>query len=307
MVYSKKIRAFGLKASDQMHEFCHDFRHSMLDACYRAVKSHFGQKKRWANLCPIERAAHSWLPQSPYFELPTDKCGGFCLITSEDVRCLQLELLQGPWYRHIGRNIVATRWQSILACYTKLCHDICAVDSSMKVGLLLRSTEVGHSKCISRTIHTVKTHKPAGKVALRAVHASPAHSFLGLMSWVTMILTSICKKFSHLLSSSDDLIARLRSTVTTCQDDVIVHVDLKDFYMTGNASFLVHHVSLMVKRSIRSVFRNVLTFCWNTNICHLHFSQAMSLKLWLARSCGWLGYGIAVILYNFQLCFFTRC
>ena len=260
MVYSKKIRAFGLKASEQMHEFCHDFQHSMLDACYGAVKSRFGQKKRWANLCPIDRAAHSWLSTSSYFALPTDKCGGFCLIKSDDVRFLQLELLQGPWYRYLGQDIVATRWNAMLSCYTKICHDVCAVDPSMKIGLLMRSLEGGNSKAISRMIHTVKSHKPVGKVTLRAVHASPAHSFLGLMSWVTMVLTSVCKKYSHLLSSSDDLIARLNSSVTTSRDDVIVHVDLKDFYMTGDAKFLVHHVSLMVKRSIRAAFRNALTF-----------------------------------------------
>ena len=42
------------------------------------------------------------------------------------------------------------------------------------------------------------------------------------------------------------------------EDDVIMHMDLKDFFMTGTDEFLTHHASLLVPLRFREVFRSFL-------------------------------------------------
>ena len=265
MVYAKKIRPFtaavvGKQTSDAVLEICDDLQASILKACSSSRSRQSGKRKWWANVLHIELAAHAWLAASRYLPIPTDKDGGFCLMLREDVSSLQVELLSGPWYSPVGCNHLSLSWQgSIVPQYNAICKEIVAVDPSTPISILTRSLGFGPKRAVSRLIHTVKTHKPVGKVALRPVHSSSSHSFLGLMSWVTMILTDILARFKHLVKSSDELISRL-GTINVEDDDIFVHADLKDFYMTGDPSFLVHHCSLLVKSSIRKVFRSALNF-----------------------------------------------
>ena len=44
------------------------------------------------------------------------------------------------------------------------------------------------------------------------------------------------------------------------EDDVIMHMDLKDFFMTGTAELLTRHASLFVLLRFRDVLRSVLIY-----------------------------------------------
>ena len=96
-------------------------------------------------------------------------------------------------------------------------------------------------------------------MSFRPVHASSRHAFLGIMSWVSMIVVDVLHKWRHLVHSSDQFINRI-TAVAINGDDIFMHVDLQDFFMTGDRAFLVHHTSLLVPRKYRVVFRLALTF-----------------------------------------------
>ena len=50
------------------------------------------------------------------------------------------------------------------------------------------------------------------------------------------------------------------------ENDVIMHMDLKAFFLTGSAEFLTHHSSLLVPLRFRKVFRSVLMFPLNNKL-----------------------------------------
>ena len=108
-------------------------------------------------------------------------------------------------------------------------------------------------------MHTCKSHKEPGKVSFRSVHGSHRHAFTGIMSWLSLVLQDALKKWKHLVDSSDRFLDRLKG-VRIEHDDVFLHMDLKDLFMTGSGYFLVHHASLLVTENFRAIFRDALTF-----------------------------------------------
>lgn len=188
MVYSKRIRPFsaGLPKSDMLHKFCLDFRKRMLAACASSLSPTYGRSKAYANCLPTEKIASIWLQANSYLPIPTDKDSGFCLVSESDCRVLQQELLQGPWTASWGVTWLPASGVSL---FLPIFKSVKILLKSIRLLVCCCSLENGHLKACSRMIHTVKCHKPPGRVALKAVHASSGHSFLGLQSWVTMVLS----------------------------------------------------------------------------------------------------------------------
>ena len=91
------------------------------------------------------------------------------------------------------------------------------------------------------------------------------HAFTGLMSWVSLVLQEALSKWKHLCGSTDSFLKRITSFKMD-EDDVIMHMDLKDFFMTGTAEFLTHHASLLVRLRFRKVFRSVLMCLLNNQL-----------------------------------------
>ena len=84
------------------------------------------------------------------------------------------------------------------------------------------------------------------------------HAFTGLMSWVSLVLQDAFSKLKNLCGSTGSFLKRITS-LKMDEDGVIMHMDLKDFFMTGTAEFLTHHhASLVVLLRFRKVFRSVL-------------------------------------------------
>ena len=79
------------------------------------------------------------------------------------------------------------------------------------------------------------------------------------MAWTADILAKSLAKYKHLLISSGDLIQQL-SGIRLRENDVFVHFDLRDFFMTGRAKWLTHHSALIVPLKFRKVLRTVLFF-----------------------------------------------
>ena len=117
----------------------------------------------------------------------------------------------------------------------------------------------------STMLHTCKNHKAAGQMGFRPVHGSAGHVFTGLMAWLNIICDETSRKFRHMLINCDQLQSDL-SEFRTIEDMVIVHYDLKDFFMNGSAAFLAHHVSLVLPLKFRTAAKKAMTFLLSNQI-----------------------------------------
>ena len=131
-------------------------------------------------------------------------------------------------------------WKIIISLYRKLAAAIVEIDDRVTVSLLCSSLSGDIKKYQNYLMHTCKTHKDFGKWAFRPAHLLFIHAFTRLMSWVSLVLQDALSKWKHLCGSTDGFLKRIPSFKMD-EDDVIMHMDLKDFVMTGTAEFLTHH------------------------------------------------------------------
>jgi len=61
----------------------------------------------------------------------------------------------------------------------------------------------------------IKTHKPAGETAARAIHTSSNHSLNALGEVVNRLLTPVIRKFVHVAWSSEDVQSILKETMVS--------------------------------------------------------------------------------------------
>ena len=259
--YPRRIKTFEGHATPELEGLCYHLRRALFQSFHRARSEVSRKSKFWANVLNIEKAARDWLALSDFCPIPSDKDGGFVLVDTGTLRNAQLELLSSAWYRELELDFLTPyRWrESILPEYFRVCKQVAAADPRVSLSLLSLSSEGGLAKASSSLLHTCKTHKDPGEVSFRPVHASNRHCFTGLMSWICLVLREVLGRFAHLVDSSDAFIDRIRHC-DVAADDILVHLDLKDFFMTGDTGFLVHHCASMVKPSWRTVFRVALTF-----------------------------------------------
>ena len=173
---------------------------------------------------------------------------------------MQERLLDGPWYADLGRPSMQQLWNnSIVPQYSRCSRLIATAGPRATFSVLMASMSGGWERSASSLQHTVKTHKEPGEVSFRAVHGSNKHAYVSMMSWISLVLGDALSKFPHLCESSDKSIERIRS-IQIGHDDVFLHVDLKDFFMTGSPDFIVHHTALVIPKRFRPAFRAALSF-----------------------------------------------
>ena len=275
--YKRRTQPFRGQSSPEINGICFQLRRSLYNAVDASLwRAKLRAKRPWCNVRAVERAARDWLSVSSWAPVPSDKCGGFVLVNFDTLLDVQRNLLQGPWYRVFGTCCEEQTWRALVPEYNRICAAIATVDKSVSKSTLSASLRSGSKGIVSTLIHTCKTHKPDGHVAFRPVHASPAHSFNGVMAWISQLLATALSKYKHLLVSSDDLIERL-THVQLQTNDVFVHVDLKDFFMTGKVQWLTHHASLVVPLCLRPVFRRALSFLLGNQYITTH---AMRSQWW---------------------------
>eukprot|EP00959_Pyramimonas_sp_CCMP1952_P163693 3422108-Pyramimonas_sp.AAC.1 len=99
---------------------------------------------------------------------------------------------------------------------------------------------------ISRLKCTVKTHKPAGEVELRAIHASTGSPLTGGMRYVSSLLRPFLARQPHILRDSQDLLHQLRG-IAVLENDRFLKIDIKDYFMSGEHHQLIHHSSQAIE------------------------------------------------------------
>ena len=261
LLFRKKVASFTGTAAPEVNDFCARMSQRFRDGALQAVSRCFGRARRHGNVLPIDRAAHAWLENSNFAAVPCDKETGYCLVNLQDFDAMQSSILSKDWYREADPFYIgANHWsRSLMPYYAGLAKKIAEVDDRVTVSRIMSSLQFGRSRYPAQLMHTVKTHKKAGLVTFRPVHASSNHPFTGIMAWINLVTDMALTNFRHVLRSCDDLLRHVRS-LEAVTDMIWLHFDIKDFFMQGSTEFLVHHASMVVPKRFRQVYRLVLTF-----------------------------------------------
>lgn len=236
------------------------FQSHMRRACTRALSRHMHNPRRWSNRTALDSFSVGWIRNSDYAIIPTDKDGGYCLVPRGCLRDAHREILQKSWYEEFPIEFLPP-WKCVAEQYVSLAHKIARVErQSSMVSLITSSLRYGNDDGLVRTLDiTVKSHKPAGEVSFRNIHAGGPYPFAGLGAWLMHRLRNQLSGLPHLLRNTDELIAKLRSFESEVPIK-LVKVDIKDYFMSGTAATLTEHGASMMAQPFQKAGMEVIGF-----------------------------------------------
>ena len=120
----------------------------------------------------------------------------------------------------------------------------------------------------------LKTHRMPGLIELRVIHAGTNHIFAALSTFIDTVLQKSLEHEHHLCSSTTDLVRKIEG-LPTSPGDVLIRVDVSDFYMSGTHESLADLATcglfgptrLAMRDAILFVLRHQLVRCKVTNRC----------------------------------------
>ena len=221
--------------------------------------SRFGPGVRtWANTFQIHLAAMACLDIFQLVALPTDKDGGFCLVHSGVLREVHLQLFRSSWYKEVASLYASESfWKdNVVPPFIGICKRICKADP-IPFKELTSSVNPLHTSSVLR--NTVKTHKPNGQVKFRPVHASSKHCFSSASVWLQKTMDARLRAFPHLIGSTDEFLKRMSSLVVD-ETDLLLHMDLDDFFMTGSVDFISRTVTTLFEGDIATPLDDLVSY-----------------------------------------------
>jgi hypothetical protein len=273
--------------SPGLENFLSNFRSTALRAYNKSII--VASAKKPGNITALAKLGHKLLRASGLSAAPTDKDGGYAIMPKDVYENAHQAILESASYKHSAVN----DWTSLANWYCRLTKRIQQfANSREKRARLLELTQgINTTTVLQSTLNksimladnvfvstlqiTCKTHKSPGKVTFRNIHASAGWRFQGLSMWVAGELRKILtgRSSSHILKDSQDFVERLR-TVKLRPNQLMVKVDVKDFFMSGTPSELTKPIleSLPTttgeQRTYNTLLSNVLDFLLeNQYIC----------------------------------------
>ena len=130
-------------------------------------------------------------------------------------------------------------------------------------------SDLRRGRLISTLTTNLKSHKLAGEVACRAIHASAQHAFRPGFRFVAQQLKPFLRSLQHLIIDSSDLVRKL-SRIEVQKDDRMYKFDVKDFFMSGGHVDLAKFARvfpfpiLISKKTVRDYVESLLggPICW---------------------------------------------
>ena len=103
---------------------------------------------------------------------------------------------------------------------------------------ILKSTRAPGASMITKLKVTVNDLKPPGEVGVRVLLAAPNHSWRGLACWLAWRLQPKITALKHLMWTTHQATDEMRK-LDTIQNEKIIKVDIKHFFMSGETWQLV--------------------------------------------------------------------
>lgn len=211
---------------------------AQLHECARRVHSKSKRFRQKGDM--FAKLGFRTLKESKFGAMATDKDGGFCLLLKSTIldekratvqKCCY-ERVRSPW--NVLDDIRSEAW--ILA--QKAAHIL--EDDNLK--RLLMKGFVQNSKVASTLNLLIKTHKPRGQVAFRALHCAERLATTPFMRMLIWLMKPAMRRLheAHLCKDSFDLCSRLEAlTLVPGEGEVrLIKFDVKEFFMSGAHSDL---------------------------------------------------------------------
>ena len=242
-----------------LEDYIAECKKQVFDSCKQARSCFFHARHKLSNLNGVCRLALEILQKGETGACKTDKDGGFVLVKKQDVLKLCFANMTSKHYEpvifdeelnaNIGRQ------------YLQAAQLVARAQGDQRLQqVLLSDYRTGKQTAKSFLDLTIKTHKPQGEVAPRAIHSSATHPFAPGMRWLSHELRKHLQH-THLIRDTRDLI-RLLSSRPVPHDHVLVKIDIKDFFMSGQLPDLIDICSQYFDPAVReagiSMLRAVL-------------------------------------------------
>ena len=201
------------------------------------------------------------LKTSNFIAIQTDKDGGMGIESINDVRVVIDEVLARPEYAEIP---VCNRPKVLVEAVQRTMKMAVKIEQSIGppgiASAIRRYLREDNATIVSKLKLTLKSHKEAGEVSHRALHATPNYMLMGLGLWVQMM----CQKrladsqYNHILKDASGFISDIRA-IKMGPTDFFVKVDFKDFYMSGEPKQIADDVTCREPElQSRTLFRDAV-------------------------------------------------
>ena len=258
-----KFNVFGLDSLPELEAWSASFRTHLISEGKRLWSENYGGGRNWCNAGLSASLALDEMHDINMMPVPTDKGGGFTLVSFKDLITMHEEIFAKAWYQRLQVHSTKALLLSEGCEYGRLCAEV-AEFSEVFPSAANMVASITNGVFIATLINTVKAHKLPGEVSFRPIHACSKYGYAGLSLWLCSILKPIADRYAHLSGTSEQILHK------AClhgfpSDITLAHIDLDDFFMSGAHPFLVKHVGSLVGCSkLRTLVRKVLSFLLKT-------------------------------------------
>ena len=226
------------------------------------------------------------LKLSRYAALPTDKDGGFCLIDKEVLFNMGLETMSTENYARsnvavssVVDDVVAEFGEMIMSCKPH------AQDNHWRSAMMSDFRFKCPSGTISKLQNTIKTHKEAGDVKLRATHATQGSPLTPAMRFISWCIKPVLDGLPHIARDSAHLVDILSkiSLPTNCR---FYKIDIRDFFMSGLHYDLVDLRQKRIPEEHRSTFKKIAAFILDSQYVSLMAKPEICWKVKIGSGMG---------------------
>ncbi len=221
----------------------------------------------WSNVIPLTRLAMRLYRDSGLVAIVNDKEPGYTLHSREDAVASHQSLLEGPTYQEEDENDICI--DSLFYDFKAICKEVSIYENNKRWLPILLKPWRSEKTCIAATLQlTTKSTKPAGKVCHRNVHAAPANKLVALSEWLNITLNTELSKQEHLLMSTEQFTDKVTKNIIPQENDVMVRIDLKDFFMSGNPISLSNACAKVIRNNpakqkmVRKVAKFLMEHQW---------------------------------------------
>jgi hypothetical protein len=232
-----------------------------MSGCVKAAnRSIAGGNAAACNTPRYARHAVTWIANSGLRVVSSDKDGVFVLLSESVLRTLLSEQMVPEHYRAVSHTTVEVEFEHV-------CRGIRALSRGLKrLGKIRWASDVRSCledakprDLVGRINCTIKTHKPAGELSARVLHASQSVVTRGLALALHQALATKLNEIPHLCLRTDCVVRRL-GECSFGPDVVLCKVDIKNYYMSGPHDLLVQNVVCSFDIPVSSWIQDALGF-----------------------------------------------
>lgn len=272
-----EVAPFSRAPDEKLEAILSGFATEIYEECMFAVRRHRAPGNSRLYALAMDR-----LSKTTWAAVPTDKDGGFCLVDKLDLAREYRSILSSAAYQPC--HLDSSFRKELIDEYVHTCKEAADFigDEGPFYKALLSSLAAKNPRVFGKLNVTIKTHKPAGLVKFRAIHASGGLAYAPAMTYITGLLDPVLRSLPHLMLDSNAVVRYLACTPFPATVRMY-RFDIDEFFMTGEQpSFIksaLKHIPLETHHAFRKLCSFVLsTLLWTES--HPLFGRQFEAQAW---------------------------